>query len=83
MEGKMKKKLMGILAVLAFTLAISPASPAFEPHPQIRAAINALRNAHEHLEQARHDFGGHKAEAIRAVDEAQRQLETCLQYDKD
>ncbi len=54
-----------------------------EPHPQIRAAIAALRRAKEHMEHAAHDFGGHRVEALRATDEAIRQLETCLQYDKD
>jgi hypothetical protein len=54
-----------------------------EPHPQIRAAIAALRRAKQHMEHAAHDFGGHRVEALKATDEAIRQLETCLQYDKD
>jgi len=32
------------------------------------------------MEAAPHDFGGHKAAAIRASDEAIRQLELALQY---
>lgn len=58
------------------------ADPA-EPHPQIREALGALRRAKEHLEHAAHDFGGHRVEALRATDEAIRQLEICLKYDKD
>lgn len=54
-----------------------------ERHPQIRAALASLRNAREHLNHAAHDFGGHRVEAIKAIDEAIRQLEVCLQYDKD
>lgn len=54
-----------------------------EPHPQIRAALAALRNAKAHLEHAAHDFGGHRVDAIKAVDEAIRQLELALKYDKD
>jgi hypothetical protein len=54
-----------------------------EPHPQIREAIASLRRAKEHLEHAAHDFGGHRVEAIHATDEAIRQLEICLKYDKD
>ena len=61
--------------------AASPATP--EPHPEIRDAIAALRRAKEHLEHARHDFGGHRVEAVRATDEAIHQLEVCLKYDKD
>jgi hypothetical protein len=61
------------------TTAADPA----EAHPQIREALGALRRAKEHLEHAAHDFGGHRVEALRATDEAIRQLEACLKYDKD
>ena len=64
-----------------------PATPAAatpaEPHPQIREALAALRRAKEHMENAAHDFGGHRVEALKATDEAIRQLEVCLKYDKD
>lgn len=53
-----------------------------EPHPQIHEALASLRRAKEHLEHAAHDFGGHRVEAIRATDEAIRQLELCLKFDK-
>jgi hypothetical protein len=64
-----------------------PATPAAatpaEPHPQIREALGALRRAKEHMEHAAHDFGGHRVEALKATDEAIRQLELCLKFDKD
>ena len=56
------------------------ASPA-PAHPEIHEAIEALRRARAHLEHAKHDFGGHRAEAIRATDEAIHQLEVCLKFD--
>lgn len=61
------------------------ASPAAlpEPHPEIREAIASLRRAKDHLEHAAHDFGGHRVEAIKATDEAIRQLQDCLKFDKD
>jgi hypothetical protein len=62
--------------------ATATAAPA-EPHPEIREAIASLRRAKEHMEHAAHDFGGHRVEAIRATDEAIRQLEICLKHDKD
>ena len=67
--------------------AAAPALPAHanaapEPHPEIHAAIESLRHAKEHLEHAAHDYGGHRADAIRAIDEAMHQLQICLQYDK-
>ena len=62
----------------------APAAPAPpERHPRIREALAALHASKEDLEHAAHDFGGHRVEAIRAIDEAIRQLEICLKYDKD
>ena len=53
-----------------------------EQHPHIRAAIRELREARRELETAAHDFGGHRKEAIEAVDNAIKQLQEALEYDK-
>lgn len=60
-----------------------PATPAAAPqeHPEIHAAIDSLRHAREHLDHAAHDYHGHRADAIRAIDEAIRQLDICMKYD--
>jgi len=58
------------------------AQPAPEPHPEIREAIGSLRRARMHMQQAAHDFGGHRVEALKATDEAIRQLELCLKFDR-
>lgn len=49
-------------------------------HPRIAAAIAALRDARSYMVAAPHDFGGHKAEAIRACDDAIRQLNLAMAY---
>ena len=67
----------------ASALPATPAASAAEPHPQIREALAALRRAKEHMEHAAHDFGGHRVEAIEATNQAIKQLELCLKYDKD
>jgi len=54
-----------------------------EGHPEIREAIASLRRAKDHLEHAAHDFGGHRVEAIKSIDESLKQLQDCLKYDKD
>jgi hypothetical protein len=75
-------------APAAHNATVAAASPAPhanatpEPHPEIRAALDSLHHAKEHLEHAAHDFGGHRVDAIHAIDEAQKQLEVCLQYDR-
>ncbi len=80
------KRLASAVAVAVVMLFLvfpstAPASPAPEPHPEIHAAIESLRNAREHLQHARHDFGGHRVDAIHSIDEAIHQLQICMQYD--
>jgi len=73
----------GIPAVASQPTASSPAPAAdpLPPHPEIREALAPLRRARAHLEGAAHDFGGHRADALRATDEAIRQLEICLKFE--
>jgi hypothetical protein len=49
-------------------------------HPRIHAALNALREARTELKEARHDFGGHREESLKAVDRAIEQLEIAAKY---
>jgi hypothetical protein len=65
-------------AAVPETPAANASAP--EKHPEIRDAMEALHRAKEHLEHAAHDFGGHRVDAIHAIDEAQHQLEICLKY---
>jgi hypothetical protein len=51
-----------------------------EHHPKIREALHALREARAELKEASHDYGGHRDDAIRAIDGAIGQLETCVKY---
>jgi hypothetical protein len=53
-----------------------------ERHPHIHHAIRELREAKKELEKADHDFGGHRVEAIKAIDHAVKQLEEALKFDK-
>jgi hypothetical protein len=53
-----------------------------EHHPHIRSAIRELQEAKRELQTGAHDFGGHRADAVKACDEAIHQLQLALQYDK-
>jgi hypothetical protein len=67
-------------AVAAAPAAPAPAaSPAMPPHPEIAAALEAMHNAHHHLEDAAHDFHGHRVEAIKHLDAAIHEAEICMQ----
>ena len=76
----MKQKMLSSFALIAVMLALSSPSPAFGKHPQIEDALRALGAAKQHLQEAAHDFGGHRVDAIRAIDEADHQLRICMQY---
>ena len=53
-----------------------------EKHPEIRAAIRALEHSKSDLQKAASDYGGHKVEAIKSIDEALKHLRLALDYDK-
>lgn len=52
-----------------------------EAHPRMRSAIRELEAAKVELQKAPHDFGGHRADAVVAVDRAIDQLRLALRYD--
>jgi hypothetical protein len=87
----MKTRIVSLLAlpclILAFAfiaaLAATPEATPAEKHPEIREALESLRRAKAHMEHAAHDFGGHRVEAIEATNQAIKQLELCLKFDKD
>ena len=66
---------------LTLVTGLSSAQAA-ERHPKIRQAIHALEAAKADMQHAAHDFGGHRADALRACDEAIHQLQLALDYDK-
>ena len=76
------KVLLGIVlgALLSTSVSMLSAQNERALHPRIARAITALRDARAYMEAAPHDFGGHKADAIRASDEAIRQLQLALAY---
>jgi hypothetical protein len=70
--------LLGIVLTASVTTLVAQNERAL--HPRIAKAIEALRDAKAYMEAAPHDFGGHRVEAIRATDDAIRQLNLALAY---
>jgi len=53
-----------------------------ERHPKIRQAIRALEAARTDLQNAAHDFCGHRVEALEATNSAIKQLQLALGSDR-
>lgn len=85
---------VALVCALTFPLSVPAAPPSPKPkpampaaaapqrHPEIHDAIESLRRSREYLNHAAHDFGGHRVDAVRSIDNAIAQLQICLQYDK-
>lgn len=73
----------GIAAlVVAIILATGTAVFTAERHPHIRGAQRALNRAAQQLEQAAHDYGGHRAKALQLVRSAQQELVEALAWER-
>jgi hypothetical protein len=53
----------------------------YEAQPEMTAAVQHLREAQRNLQSATHDKGGHRATALRLINEAIAQVEAGIQYD--
>jgi len=73
-------KTLMFASALIGSMAFTPIS--LEPHPHIRAAVRELEGARKELQTAAHDFGGHRVDAIKAIDAALVQLREAEKYDK-
>jgi len=50
-----------------------------EPHPHIQAALEAMHHAKHELEDAAHDYHGHRVKSIEHLDQAIREAEICME----
>ena len=68
-------------AVAAPETAVKPHHE-HEHHPELRKAMRRLRDAKRDLEKATHDYDGHKAKAIEAINSALEELKAAVDSDK-
>jgi hypothetical protein len=71
----MKKNITRILAVAViltlFSLPVTVAASADDDdQPHMQAALDALKQAEQHLNEAKHDKGGHRVAALKATQDA-------------
>ncbi|HYB08159.1 MAG TPA: hypothetical protein VEJ16_00640 [Alphaproteobacteria bacterium] len=72
----------GTVVLGGLTIAAGLAE-AQEHHPEIRRAITALEKAKQYMQNAAHDFGGHREAALKECDAAIGQLREALKYDQN
>lgn len=83
----MSRRLTVRLLTVALPLALV-ATAAFkvgeyvQGQPHMEAALTALQSAKTHLKEAADDKGGHKAAAVKAVDEAIMHVQAGIDYAK-
>jgi hypothetical protein len=65
--------MLGIFSIPA--AMASTANGNGEDQPHMQAALEALKQARQHLQEAAHDKGGHRAAALKAVDDAIKHTE--------
>jgi hypothetical protein len=53
-----------------------------ERHPELRQALRALQRARLALQHADRDFGGRRAHAVDLTDQAIREVQAALNYDR-
>jgi hypothetical protein len=69
------------LVLLGLVVPPRPARAGGEPHPLIHRAVTALHAAVTDLQNAAHDYCGHRVEALQASNSALAQLQQALQCD--
>ena len=51
------------------------------PQPEMRSALESLRQAENYLQNASRDKGGHRARALELVRQAQREVQAGIEFD--
>ncbi|HWX42725.1 MAG TPA: hypothetical protein VN345_16350 [Blastocatellia bacterium] len=73
--------LLASFVLLGSLLVPAGSRAAGEPHPLIRRAVNALQAAKGDLQNAAHDYCGHRVDALAATNAALTQLQQALACD--
>src|SRR5438270_7888043 len=58
--------------------AAAPSVQGDEDQPHMQAALDALKQAEQHLQEAKHDKGGHRTKALAATRDAIKHVEAGM-----
>ena len=53
-----------------------------EEHPRLGRALGSLHDAKSYLKHAKGDFGGHRADAVKACEDAMKQIQEAMKFDE-
>jgi hypothetical protein len=79
-SGYTRRGFLAVGGAVVGAAALGEVAFARGDHPKLLAAITGLEEARVYLRSSRHDFGGHRTEALEHIDRAIRQLRICLEY---
>ncbi|MDE2571055.1 MAG: hypothetical protein KGM44_00865 [bacterium] len=78
----MKHRLTVLIAGLAFVAGAAVPTLAYERHPDMRAALEALYSARMHLSTSNRDFDGLRVKALGETNEAIRDVQAAIASDR-
>ena len=83
MQVRMKwLPIAGIVAGLLLSTGAVGSAQSAKEYPHIEAAQEALKKAASELEAGAHNFGGHRAKALKLVKQAQAELREAIAWAK-
>jgi hypothetical protein len=78
----MKKAFTYLGAIILGAVLTLGAQRVTDRHPHLRRVLDELRDAKIELEHERHDWGGHRDRAIRAIEDARHEIVEVLKYER-
>jgi hypothetical protein len=76
----MQRRIAFASAAAVAGVALAPKLAQAKPHPRLQHAIAALQDAKAELQAAPHDFGGHRAAAVGACENAIGQIQEAMAF---
>lgn len=76
------KLLSSLLLMCALTAVSCASTTTHADQPHMEAAMRSLQEARAHLANATQDKGGHRVEAIQAIDRAIAQVQRGIDFDR-
>jgi L-lactate utilization protein LutB len=80
LEDPLMARFLLVSAAFAALILLGPSAPraSAEEHPRLHAALYEMRHARTELQDAKHDFGGHREKALSALENAISQIDKAL-----